>query len=347
MAASRIATGGSSRTLLCRGTSTLLLFSTPRRRSSGFGGFCAVASETNGLRRSASFGVSSARLAATTATAATARDVDGFAHAVRLDTGPWQNRLTVVPLLHGRLDGQGSGQAVADAIRETAPQQVLVELCTSRYAEALASAVLRLPSSPPPRVDILGNIHGGLLHREIIPVLIAAREVGASVVPIDRPRAATRNRAAQRLWHPKLLQGLLHYGIFSLRRRDTATLPADAEILRCELDKACPAAHQVLVDERCTFMASQAHAVATRGVDVVLVCSALHASTVAKALEREATAEGVDDLMRLARRTAPVWPLYVVGYAIIPGAVAIYAVVSAWNSIILPALFDEDDNATL
>eukprot|EP00928_Gymnodinium_smaydae_P024999 TRINITY_DN20058_c0_g1_i2.p1 TRINITY_DN20058_c0_g1~~TRINITY_DN20058_c0_g1_i2.p1 ORF type:complete len:254 (-),score=26.46 TRINITY_DN20058_c0_g1_i2:137-835(-) len=178
--------------------------------------------------------------------------------ATCLDALPWRQReLLVLPVLHGRVGGPGGGVEAANVIRARAPRQVLVELCARRYADALGSAVLNLRADPPPRLDILANIHGGLLKHELVPVLAAAREVGAAVVPIDRPGSATRSRAAQRLWHPKLLQGLLRYGAHSLRRRAAAALPGEAEALRAELERCCPAAHEVLVSERCSYMAHQ------------------------------------------------------------------------------------------
>ncbi|CAK0805106.1 unnamed protein product [Prorocentrum cordatum] len=149
-------------------------------------------------------------------------------HAVRLE-GPWGRRLLLLPVLHGRLAGPGqSAEEAARAIRALAPRQVLVELCARRYAEAQACAVLGLPPRPPPRLDILGNIDGGLLGHEMAPVLAAAREVGAAVTPVDRPRAATRGRVAHRLWHPRLLQGLLNYGGLSMRLRRGGA-PVDSE----------------------------------------------------------------------------------------------------------------------
>lgn len=52
--------------------------------------------------------------------------------------------------------------------------------------------------------DLLGNIHSGLLGHELSVVLQAAREVGAAVVPVDRPGKAIRSRVGQLLWHPRL-----------------------------------------------------------------------------------------------------------------------------------------------
>ncbi|CAE8710171.1 unnamed protein product, partial [Polarella glacialis] len=87
-------------------------------------------------------------------------------------------KLTIFPVLHGRLSGPGSGEEAAHAIRALAPRQVLVELCAARFGQVLASALLGLPLRPPSRLDILGNIHGGLLQHELAPVLKAARDVG-------------------------------------------------------------------------------------------------------------------------------------------------------------------------
>merc|ERR1712083_1097865 len=93
-------------------------------------------------------------------------------------------------------------------------------------------------------------------------------------------------RMAQRLWHPKLLQGLLRYGGLSVRRREVATLPDDADVLGRELERACPAAYQVLVDERCSYMVQQVRATAVPGAHVVLICGALHSTAIAEALKR-------------------------------------------------------------
>eukprot|EP00401_Gymnodinium_catenatum_P007335 CAMPEP_0117543688 /NCGR_PEP_ID=MMETSP0784-20121206/45188_1 /TAXON_ID=39447 /ORGANISM="" /LENGTH=307 /DNA_ID=CAMNT_0005340471 /DNA_START=1 /DNA_END=924 /DNA_ORIENTATION=+ len=262
-------------------------------------------------------------------------------HALELDgagAATWR-QLTVLPVLTGRVDGPAGGLAAAEAVRKATPRQVLVELCASRYAEALGSALLGLPTGPPPRLDILGNIHGGLLMHELVPVLLAAREVGAAVVPIDRPRSATRSRVAQRLWHPRLIQGLLRYGGHSLCQRETMVLPGDAYALDRELERHCPAAHEVLVDERCRYMAHQVRAAAAPGADVVLVCGALHYASVAEALRRSPPKDF--DFIGLARRTVPVWPLYVATYVIIPGALACYVVVGAWMSFVAPALADD------
>eukprot|EP00929_Paragymnodinium_shiwhaense_P101381 TRINITY_DN64437_c0_g1_i1.p1 TRINITY_DN64437_c0_g1~~TRINITY_DN64437_c0_g1_i1.p1 ORF type:complete len:338 (+),score=71.48 TRINITY_DN64437_c0_g1_i1:44-1057(+) len=263
-------------------------------------------------------------------------------------------RITLLPILNGRVAGPGGGVEAAEAIRERAPQHVLVELCPTRYAEVLQCGVEGSPAKPPPRVDVLGNIHGGLLAHELVPVLLAARDVGAAVVTIDRSRAATRSRVAQRLWHPKLLQGLMHYAGYSLRQRSSASpVGGDSEVLRKELETRCPAAHQVLIDERCTYMAHQAHATAMAAsatADVMVVCGALQLSSLAQALQRHLLPKPAqkqqqedEELARLAKRNVPVWPLYLLAYGIIPAGLAAYAVVGAVQSILLPALFPEED----
>lgn len=257
---------------------------------------------------------------------------------MQLEGLPQGQRLAVLPLLHGRLQGPGGGAEAANAVRALAPRQVFVELCSARYAEALASAVLGLPSGPPPRADVLGNIHGGLLTHELVPVLKAAREVGAAVIPVDRPRAATRSRVAQRLWHPKFIQGLLRYGGHSLRQRSLADLTTGAEALRRELESSCPAAHEVLVNERCAFMAHQVRASAVPRAEALVVCSALHCAAVAQALRRAPAPGAADACARLARRGVPVWPLFVVVYVLVPGVVTYYA--AAWALDSLAALGD-------
>lgn len=50
-------------------------------------------------------------------------------------------------------------------------------------------------------------------------------------------------------------------------------MPNEAEELRRELEQLCPAAHDVLIDERSFYLAQQVCATACHG-DRVLVCSA-------------------------------------------------------------------------
>eukprot|EP00811_Abedinium_folium_P008886 NODE_18212_length_904_cov_12.338481.p4 GENE.NODE_18212_length_904_cov_12.338481~~NODE_18212_length_904_cov_12.338481.p4 ORF type:complete len:88 (+),score=15.74 NODE_18212_length_904_cov_12.338481:519-782(+) len=83
-------------------------------------------------------------------------------------------------------------------------------------------------------------------------------------------------------------------------------------------------------------MAHQIRAVATPGIDVVVVCSALHCEALSETLRRGGALEV--DLAELAERSLPVWPFYVLGYAIIPGAVLCYALASAWESFVVPTL---------
>merc|ERR1712070_1245771 len=124
---------------------------------------------------------------------------------------------------------------------------------------------------------------GGLLSHELVDVLRAAREVGAAVVPIDRPRTATRNRVATRLWHPRLLQGLFRYGSHSLRRRELASL-GEVEALRRELETLCFPAYEVLLQERCTYMAQQVRAATAPGAEAIIICGALHCAALGLAL---------------------------------------------------------------
>jgi pheromone shutdown protein TraB len=262
--------------------------------------------------------------------------------ATALKAAPWE-RLTILPVLHG-LHGKHGAEDVAEAIRARAPRQVFVELCTKRYSEVLSSAVLGFPARPPPRVDILGNIHGGLLGFELIPVLKAAREVGAAVVPVDRARAATRNRVGQKLLSPRFMQGLLRYGIYSLQRRRTARF-ADSETLRHEFRASCPGAYEVLVAERSSYMAHQLRAAAVPGADIFLACSVLHTAEIVQALRREpqlpssagvATTE--PDLLELGRRGMPVWPVLMVGYIVIPSMVGLYIASAFWSRFLSPVL---------
>jgi len=263
-------------------------------------------------------------------------------HAVEVEAAG-QRKVVLLPVLQGRVDGSGgSGAEAAAAIRAQKPQQVLVELCTSRYGEVLMDTVLGLPPRPPTRLDILGNIHGGLLGHELSPVLGAAREVGAAVTPVDRPRAALRSRVAHGLWHPRLVQGLLRFGAHSLRKRALAKLPVDAEALRKELESNCGAAHEVLVEERATCMAAQIRAAAMPRTQVMVVCGALHCHALAEALRRAPTDGAADEMARLGRRFVPLWPLYAIAYVIIPAAVTGYAFSCAWDSFIAPALDFED-----
>lgn len=256
-------------------------------------------------------------------------------HAVRLEDGDW--RFTLLPLLHGRIEGSGgSATEAAAAIRVAAPRQVLVELCASRYAKALMSAVEGVPAPPPPRLDLLGNVHGGLLGHEFAPILEAARDVGAAIVPVDRSQATLRSRIGQGLWHPRLLQGLIHYGHHSLVRQDVAKL-SDAESLRQELENLCPAAHKVLVEERSICLAQQIRTAAVQKDEVFVVCGAPHFANVVEALKKPPREGGADELSRLARRYVPVWPLYGFGYVVVPVAFAAYAVKNLWETVLLPA----------
>ncbi|CAJ1344545.1 unnamed protein product [Effrenium voratum] len=254
-------------------------------------------------------------------------------------------RLTVLPLLHGRFAGRGGSEEAAEAIVKLAPRQVLVELCQRRYGQVLSSMLLGVPLRPPSKLDLLGNIHGGLLQHELAPILKAARAVGAGVLPIDRPQAATRSRVAHRLWHPKLLQGLLAFAGYSLRRQRDASslaLPQDGQELRRELERLCPAAHEVLIEERGFYLAQQVRAFG-RG-DVAVVCGAplcehlvnsLRQAEVPAAQDPQA---GAEKMLKLAKRGVPVWPLYLFAYGIVPAGLTGYALVCAWESFLAPEL---------
>lgn len=247
-------------------------------------------------------------------------------HSVQVKTSPEGQNLTLLPLLHGRLEGAGSGAEAAETIRQTVPRHVFVEMCSKRYGEVLASVLLGLPLRQPPRIDVLGNIHGGILAHEFVPIVRAARDVGAAVIPVDRQRTTTRNRVAQRLWHPKFIQGLLRYGVHSLQRHALARLPHDAEALRHKLDEYCPAAHDVLVNERCRFMAHQVRTVADPRAGAVVVCSALHCTNLAALLRSAPSPDSANAMARLAQRGVPVWPLFLTAYVIVPAALVGYLV---------------------
>lgn len=251
---------------------------------------------------------------------------------------PRWRRLTIYPVLHGRLGGAGGTVEIAQAIQASSPRQVLVELCTSRYSEVLASAILDLPAKSPPRIDILRNVHGGLLSHELVPVLRAARQVGAAVVPVDRASLSTRNRIAQLLLNPSFIKGLLRFGTYSLQRRATA-LPEDAEAIRSEFQAMCPGAHEVLVSERCRYMAHQVQASAASGADVIVVCGALHCSTLAQVLRQGSGSVAADvRLADLARRGMPVWPVLALGYLGLPALVVSYVASAAWSGLASPVL---------
>lgn len=277
------------------------------------------------------------RAAAASLGARTVRDTQVLPpHAVRLETANcW---FTLFPLLHGRVDGPGGSAAeIAAAIRDAAPRQVLVELCGARYQKALMSAVEGVPAQPPTRLDLLGNVHGGLLGHEFAPILKAAREVGAAIVPVDRSQATLRSRIGQELWHPRLLQGLLHYGHHSLLRQGIAKL-SDAESLRQELENLCPAAHKVLVEERSICLVQQIRTAAVPQEEVFVVCGAPHFASVVETLKKPPRHGGADELSRLARRYVPVWPLYGFGYVALPVGFAIFSLKSLWETVIFPAL---------
>ena len=238
------------------------------------------------------------------------------------------------------------------AIRAMAPRQVMVELCQRRYGQVLTSLLMGLPMKPPSKLDLLGNVHGGLLQHELAPILQASREVGAAVLPIDRPQAATRSRVAHRLWHPKLLQGLLSFAGYSLRRQRDAlspALPYDADEIRRELERCCPAAHDVLIDERSLYLAQQVAVSSVPDAEVAVVCSAPMSEHLATALRRvpetrkaEDPQAGASKLLKLAKRGVPVWPLYVFAYGLLPAGLTAYAALCFWDSVLYPALFEEE-----
>ncbi|CAE7381345.1 unnamed protein product, partial [Symbiodinium pilosum] len=252
---------------------------------------------------------------------------------------------------HGRLSGPGSGEEAAMAITAMAPRQVMVELCQRRYGRVLTSLLMGLPLRPPSKLDLLGNVHGGLLQHELAPILEAARKVGAAVLPIDRPQSAIRSRVAHRLWHPKLLQGLLSFAGFSLRKQRDAlspALPYDADEIRRELERCCPAAHDVLIDERSMYLAQQVAVSSVPDVDVAVVCSAPVSAHLASALRRVPDMQKAEDpqagatmLLKLAKRGVPVWPLYLFAYGLVPAGLAIFAGVCFWDSFLYPALFQD------
>lgn len=303
----------------------------------------AVSSVGRRLRSSWSVGhVCNASLSPTSGRRAVTSGAQGLpSHALRV-TGefggdPRTRKYTLLPLLQGRLKGPGGASEIAQAIRDSAPRQVLIELCARRYAEVLECAVTGVPCAPPPRVDILGNVHGGLLAHELVPIIQAAREVGAAIVPVDRAKAATRSRVAQYLWQPKLMQGLLSYGATSLKQRNSV-LPFGAEALRFDLLKTCPAAHEVLIQERCMYMAHQVRSVGIPEAEVMIVCSALHLTAVADALQRSPKADAADQFLSVARRGVPIWPILVVIYVVAPGALLWYFASWAWDSFVAPSL---------
>ncbi|CAE7461735.1 unnamed protein product [Symbiodinium natans] len=259
--------------------------------------------------------------------------------------------LTILPILHGRLSGPGGGEEAAQAISAMAPRQVMVELCQLRYGQLLTSMRMGLPLRPPSKLDLLGNVHGGLLQHELAPILEAARKVGSAVLPIDRPQKATRSRVAHRLWHPKLLQGLLSFAGYSLQRqRDhlSPALPLDAEEIRRELERCCPVAHDVLIDERSFYLAQQVAVCSVPDADVAIVCSAPMSEHLVTALRRvpdmckpEDPQAGATKLLKLAKRGVPVWPLYAFAYGLVPAGLTVYAGACFWDSFLYPALFEE------
>ncbi|CAE7941074.1 unnamed protein product [Symbiodinium necroappetens] len=252
---------------------------------------------------------------------------------------------------HGRLTGPGSGEEAAQAISALAPRQVMVELCQRRYGQVMTSLQLGLPMRPPSKLDLLGNVHGGLLQHELAPILQAARSVGAAILPIDRPQSATRSRVAHRLWHPKLLQGLLSFAGYSLRKqRDSLSpaLPYDAEEIRRELERCCPVAHDVLIDERSFYLAQQVAVSSVPDTDVAVVCSAPMSTYLVSALRQVPDMQkskdpqaGATRLLKLAKRGVPVWPLYAFAYGVVPAGLTAFAAVCFWDAFLYPALFQE------
>ncbi|CAE8679433.1 unnamed protein product, partial [Polarella glacialis] len=86
------------------------------------------------------------------------------------------------------------------------------------------------------------------------------------------------------------------------------------------------------------------------GADVVIVCGAPICAHLVNALQRapsskESPEAGADKLARLAKRGVPVWPLYVFAYGLVPSVMALYALLCVWQSIIVPALFEDDEGA--
>mmetsp|Transcript_32784 Transcript_32784/g.59938 ORF Transcript_32784/g.59938 Transcript_32784/m.59938 type:complete len:312 (+) Transcript_32784:74-1009(+) len=262
-------------------------------------------------------------------------------HALRLALPSARpSRLTLLQIFHGRLDGPGSALEAAEAIRKFAPRQVLVELCPARYSEVMASAVYGFPMQPPSRLNLLGSIHGGLMAHEFVPILQAARSVGASIVPVDRSRPATENRVAQRLWHPRHLQGLLRYGTSSRKQQQVSASLGQGERLRDEMKEFSPPAFDVLIEERSRYMAHQVQASAIPAAEVFLVCSALHSTSISNLLQRgEALRE---NLAELAHRSVPLWPLYVAGYGIIPLLLIGVGVASVYEVLLAPLLGAEE-----
>ncbi|CAE7296620.1 unnamed protein product [Symbiodinium sp. CCMP2592] len=252
---------------------------------------------------------------------------------------------------HGRLTGPGSGEEAAQAISALAPRQVMVELCQRRYGQVMTSLQMGLPMRPPSKLDLLGNVHGGLLQHELAPILQAARSVGAAILPIDRPQSATRSRVAHRLWHPKLLQGLLSFAGYSLRKQRDSLSPAqpyDAEEIRRELERCCPVAHDVLIDERSFYLAQQVAVSSVPDTDVAVVCSAPMSTYLVSALRQVPDLQKAKDpqagatrLLKLAKRGVPVWPLYAFAYGLVPAGLTAFAAVCFWDAFLYPALFQE------
>mmetsp|Transcript_43164 Transcript_43164/g.122061 ORF Transcript_43164/g.122061 Transcript_43164/m.122061 type:complete len:135 (-) Transcript_43164:25-429(-) len=115
-------------------------------------------------------------------------------------------------------------------------------------------------------------------------------------------------------------------------------MPKDGQALCRELEESCSAAHRVLVEERSTCMAQQIRTAAVPRAEVFVICGAPNFASLVVALQRPPREGGADELARLARRFVPVWPLYVLGYVVVPGALAAYVLGSVWESFIAPAL---------
>merc|ERR1712217_887367 len=112
---------------------------------------------------------------------------------------------------------------------------------------------------------------------------------------------------------------------------DTAVLSRDVEAFHKELESYCLPAYQVLIDERCRYMAHLIRTTAIPGADIMVVCTA-----VADILRRAPT-EDADDMVRIACRNVSIWPLFLFAYGLIPGGIALYAALSVWESFLAPA----------
>ena len=222
-------------------------------------------------------------------------------------------------ILHERGHGKGSAEEAARAVVMLNPRQVMLEIDEARFASTLEHLKRGMNMSEPSRSDIVSNVHGGLLTRELKLAVEAAKSIGAAVYLIDRPHRITQNRVARSILHPVSFANLFKYGAMSLEARKTLKSPEEVKQLTDFLEENCPGVHRVLITERNEFMASQINAESSE--KTLVICGASHVPGLTELLSSPELLKNID-LTEITRKGVTLWPLVILLYLVIPVSIA-------------------------